>query len=203
MIAHVFDDLFDPLFLAQWEEVLLNDVPMVATNLASEWKTSFPNGTSTLKHKFFGMNIFEREGLNRVTILHPAANKFFDAFQIIEENLFQESVLLQHIDVNLQFLYQDGGQHQDGEEVTQYTIMVMNNTRWKPEWGGHYQVLSENGDIIESHDYVPGRIIIFPDAAHHRGLAPSVPNVYRYTTAFRVTIEPEQLLSLTHDRKYR
>ena len=80
MIAHVFDDLFDPLFLAQWEEVLINDVPMVATNLAREWKTSFPNGTNTLKHKFFGANIFERESLNRVTILHPAANKFFDAF---------------------------------------------------------------------------------------------------------------------------
>ena len=51
-----------------------------------------------------------------------------------KENLFQESVLLQHIDVNLQFLYQDGGQHQDGEEVTlaqRDELLVVEHGTWR------------------------------------------------------------------------
>ena len=106
------------------------------------------------------------------------------------------------IDVNLQFQYQEGTQHIDGVTHTDYTIMVMNNTKWKSEWGGQFQMLDSDGHVIEEHEYIPGRVIIFPGDVSHRGLAPIVPYVYRYTTAYRVVMDQDKVLSYirTYDK---
>ena len=77
--------------------------------------------------------------------------------------------------------------------------MVMNNTKWKPEWGGQFQMLDEDGKLLEEHDYIPGRVVIFPGWIRHSGLAPLVPYVYRFTTVFRVVMEQEKV-SLIHEK---
>ena len=44
-------------------------------------------------------------------------------------------------------------------------------------------------NVIEEHDYVPGRVIIFPGKYPHRGLAPLSPHIARYTTVYRIIPE--------------
>ena len=100
MIAHVIDDLYDMSFLAEWEQILLDDVPIYTTNVANP--TSFPNGREG-SHRLMGVDIFAREGLNRVTLLHDYAEKFFDAFEVLEEEIFKVPIYLRRIDVNLQY----------------------------------------------------------------------------------------------------
>ncbi len=179
-------------FLTEWEDLLLDHIPVYSTNVANP--KSFPNRRMG-SHRLLGVDIFARNGLNRVDVLHPKASKFFDAFEILENQVFRDSIYLHRIDVNLQFQYQEGTQHMDGVSHTDYTIMVMNNTKWKSEWGGQFQMLSSDGNVIEEHEYIPGRVIIFPGDVSHRGLAPIVPYVYRYTTAYRVVMDPDKVLS--------
>ena len=93
----------------------------------------------------------------------------------------------------------DGSSHTDGANHYEYTVMVMNNTKWKPEWGGQFQMLDEHGTILEEHDYIPVRVVVFPGWIRHRGLAPLVPYVYRFTTVFRVIMEQEKV-SLIHEK---
>ena len=199
MIAQVVDDLYDISFLTEWESLMLDHIPVYTTNVANP--TSFPNRREG-SHRLLGVDIFARKGLNRVDVLHPKASKFFDAFEILEEQIFRDPIFLHRIDVNLQFQYQEGTQHTDGVSHTDYTIMVMNNTKWKSEWGGQFQMLSGDGNVIEEHEYIPGRVIVFPGDVPHRGLAPVVPYVYRFTTAFRVEMEQDKVLSYirTYDK---
>ena len=111
-------------FLSEWEEILLDDCPVYTTNVANP--TSFPHGREG-SHRLMGVDIFAREGLNRVTLLHDQAEKFFNAFEILEEEVFKVPIYLRRIDVNLQYQGQDGTSHCDGTNHDEYTVMVMNN----------------------------------------------------------------------------
>ena len=184
MIAHVIDDLFDHAFITSLEETILDSVPVYTTNVANS--NSYPKGRNGGTHRFFGVDIFSRTSLNRVDTLHPKASEFFDVFDVIEKE-FVSPLNLFRIDLNLQFYGQDGSPHID---EFQYTIMLMNNSQWKPEWGGQFQLLSDDQKtVVEEYDYVPGRVLMFPSNVYHRGLAPLVKDVYRYSTVFRVTID--------------
>ena len=183
MIAHVIDDLFDLSFITDLEDVLLDDVPVSSNNVANSF--SHPYGRKGT-HRLFGTEIFVREGLNRVRYLHPKAEKFFDAFEIIE-NTFNCDIYLKRIDVNLQYYGMDGSTHIDAQD-DELTVMFMNNSEWKPEWGGQFQLI-DGEDVVEEHQYVPGRVLIFPGKHPHRGLAPTIKYTYRYTTVFRIIPE--------------
>ena len=187
----MIDDLFDLSFITSLEDTLLDKVPVISTNIANpkSWPTS-----RTGDHRFFGKAIFSRTGINRIDCLHEQAEKFFDAFEIIEEHVFDVPIYLRRIDVNLQYYGMDGSTHIDAKD-NELTVMLMNNSQWKPEWGGQFQMLSSDGNVIEEHEYIPGRVIIFPGDVSHRGLAPIVPYVYRYTTAYRVVMDPDKVLS--------
>ena len=189
MIAHVIDDLFDHYFISSLEEELLDNVGFFTTNIAN--KKSFPNGRRGGSHRLMGTDIFVREGLNHVTSLHENAEPFFEMWNIIEEQVFNAPVYLRRIDVNLQFYGQHGTPHTDGGS-DEITVMVFNNSVWKPEWGGQFQILSDDlQTVLEEHEYIPGRILIFPGDKPHRGLAPLDPYVYRYSTVFRTIIEDD------------
>ena len=181
MIAHVIDDLFDLSFITSLEDTLLDKVPVISTNIANpkSWPTSRTGG-----HRFFGKAIFSRTGINRIDCLHEQAEIFFDAFEIIEEHVFDVPIYLRRIDVNLQYYGMDGSTHIDAKD-NELTVMLMNNSQWKPEWGGQFQLV-DGETVVEEHDYVPGRVLIFPGNHPHRGLAPKVPSIFRYTTVFRI-----------------
>ena len=180
MIAHVIDDLFDLSFITSLEDILVDEVPVTANNVANAY--SHPYGRKGT-HRLFGREIFVRSSLNRIQFLHEKAEKFFDAFEIIE-NTFNCSIYLRRIDVNLQFYGMDGSTHIDAQD-NELTVMLMNNSEWKPEWGGQFQLV-DGETVVEEHEYVPGRVLIFPGNHPHRGLAPKVPSIFRYTTVFRI-----------------
>ena len=81
----------------------------------------------------------------------------------------------------------DGSTHIDAQD-DELTVMLMNNSEWKPEWGGQFQLI-DGEDVVEEHQYVPGRVLIFPGKHPHRGLAPTIKYTYRYTTVFRIIPE--------------
>ena len=186
MIAHVIDDIYDHYFLSKLEEEMFDHVAFYTTNIAN--RRTFPSGRKGT-HRLFGTDIFVREGLNRVTTLHDKAEPFFEAFDVIEHQIFNCPIFLRRIDINLQFYGQHGSPHTDGgpDDVT---VMLFNNTEWKSEWGGQFQLLSDDRKtVIEEHEYIPGRVIIFPGNVPHRGLAPLDPYVYRYSTVFRIVVD--------------
>lgn len=174
MISHIIDDLFDKDFVSDLESILIHEVPVTANNVANS-------------HRLFGTNILARSSINRVEYLHSKAAKFFDAFDIIEDQ-FSSPIYLKRIDVNLQFIGMNGSTHTDAVD-DELTVMLMNNSEWKPEWGGQFQLMDWRENVIEEHDYVPGRVIIFPGKHPHRGLAPLSPHIARYTTVYRIIPE--------------
>jgi len=180
MICTVIDDFFDKKFLFELSDIV-ESLPFTPDNVAN--KKTWPYGLSGT-HKLFGCNIFERHDLNRVVSLNPKAETFFDIFDGIE-NALNEKFYLSRIDVNLQHTFCDGTKHLDTKHGS-HTIMLMSNSIWNPEWGGQFQILSEDDEVIEEHEYVPGRIIMFPSHLFHRGLAPKEKYIYRHTIVYRV-----------------
>lgn len=182
MIARVYDNLFSPRYMGEIEEIVEN-LPVTAINCANG--QDYPMGSHGT-HRLFGENIFERVGLNRVMNLSPKADKFFTMFEHIQ-SVVDEDYLLTRIDFNLQHSFCDGSYHIDGGEEDEFTIMYMVNTKWdSDEWGGQFQICDDNYNIIEEHEFIPGRVLIFPGYYKHRGLGPRHPYVYRYTVVWRV-----------------
>ena len=181
MIAQIFDNLFDYDYMVQVEKTMLH-LPVTAINEANG--TGYPAGQHGT-HKLFGENLFERRSINHIVNWTPKCECFFNMFSHIEEQV-DFPLLLNRIDFNLQHSFCDGTSHVDGDPGD-YTIMYMVNTKWdSKEWGGQFQIVNENNEVIEEHEYVPGRVLIFPSEIPHRGLGPRHPYVYRYTVVWRV-----------------
>lgn len=181
MIATIFDKLFSIEYMAKVEKKL-HHLPVTAINIANG--KSFPNGDNGT-HRLMGENIFERESINKVVNLMDDCEIYFEMLEAIEEVL-EEKLYLNRIDFNLQHSFCDGSSHVDGDEG-EYTIMYMPNLEWDTkEWGGQFQLFGDDGDVIEEHEYVPGRVLVFPSEIAHRGLGPRHPYVYRYTVVWRV-----------------
>ena len=180
MIAQVFDNLFDIEFMVKVEKQL-KYLPVTATNVANG--TAYPSGEGG-SHLLMGENIFERTSLNKVVNLMDDSEIFFEMLERIED-FIETRYYLERIDFNLQHSFCDGTSHTDGDEG-EYTVMYFPNLKWDKEWGGQFQVLDDNGAVIEEHEYVPGRVLIFPGKYPHRGLGPRHPHVYRYSIVWRV-----------------
>ena len=117
----------------------------------------------------------------------------FNLFDYISNirNINSENYYLERIDINLQHSGCNGTLHIDSSpiDITAKTYMLMVNPVWEKEWGGKFQLYSEDkSKVLEEYDYVPGRIIIFPSNLPHRGFGADInyPYVYRYSIVFGV-----------------
>lgn len=188
MICSVIDGLFDPLFLHELHSKIV-EIPLTTTNIAN--RKTWPYGHIG-SHKLFGTTLFRREGLNRVTHLHSEVKTFFDIFEALEKVLYnnifhQEQFLLTQISLNVQHTHCHGSVHIDTNS-SEYTILMMTNAIWNDNWGGQFQLTNVDGtQIVEEHDYLPGRIIIMPSNHPHRGLGPVEPYIYRTSVVFRIS----------------
>ena len=185
MICKVFDDLFDRLFIHELDHIISNKLKYEFNNVGN--RTTWPYGYEG-SYRLMGCTLFERENLNRITKLNKEAPIFFDIFERIENNFLTSKYLLNAIQINIQHSGCNGDSHIDSVE-NHLTIMLMTNSKWDTKWGGQFQVLNnDESSVIEEHDYVPGRLIIFPSHVPHRGLGPSekYPYIYRQTLVFRV-----------------
>lgn len=182
MICKIIDGLFDDLYIHQIDLTVKN-TPVRCNNIAN--RNTFPYGDQG-SHRLFGKTFFSRQSLNRIDVLDENAQKFFDMFEMIENKL-KTKFYLSEISLNIQHTNCDGTTHCDSYDKNDLTIMVMTNSKWSSDWGGQFQLTSENGEhIIEEHEYIPGRIILIPSTHPHRGLGPTKKYVYRSTVVFRV-----------------
>tara|TARA_X000000368_G_C22722500_1_gene575951 strand:+ start:54 stop:629 length:576 start_codon:yes stop_codon:yes gene_type:complete len=188
MICEIYDDVFDPEYLYQLYDVFESNINWKANNIANRY--TYPYG-KTGSHKLFGKSIFLRSGLNNIEYCDNENFKnFYDLYTYVCETkkVDHNSFLLKRVHVNLQHSGCDGTLHIDGG-LKDISIMVFPNPVWEKDWGGKFQIFSENGeDLLEEHDYVPGRIIVFPSHLPHRGLGANIeyPFVYRYSIVFGI-----------------
>ena len=86
----VIDDLFDERYLHNFFPIVTDKIPLTAGNTAN--REGFPYG-DTSTHRLFGSQIFQRENLNRTTVLSPYAQDFFDMFEEIQLRMKEEFYL--------------------------------------------------------------------------------------------------------------
>ncbi len=192
MICEVYDDKFDPKYLHEVFDVLQGKLRYRACNVANSHSWPYHQ---TGSHRLFGSSIFTRFHPNIIAYMdNDNAPTFFKMFEFLcrLKNVDSRQVYLQRIDVNLQHSGCDGSLHIDSNGPTDrsgHTIMVMPNPIWKDDWGGKFQIFNEDKtEMLEEHDYVPGRIIIFPSHLPHRGLSSTQEYVYRYSIVFGVVL---------------
>ena len=86
----VIDDLFDERYLHNFFPIVTDKIPLTAGNTAN--REGFPYG-DTSTHRLFGSQIFQRENLNRTTVLSPYAQDFFDMFEAIQTKMEKDFYL--------------------------------------------------------------------------------------------------------------
>ena len=79
----------------------------------------------------------------------------------------------------------DGTTHVDTGGGTK-TIILFTTFKWQKDWGGEFQTLDNEGNVTNTIEYVPGRIIYLDADIPHRGLGPTVVGVYRHSIAYRI-----------------
>ena len=184
-IAQVIDNFFDDVFINEMHQKIM-DIPMTPKNTARP--LTWPYGYES-DYRMQGYTLFNRVNMNRVVLCDVEKSQFF--FDILEgfEKKFNKNFYLRKIHINLQHSGCHGREHADADTPNELTMMIMPNSKWKKEWGGEFQILDNDNNVIESHDYVPGRIVLFPGNVLHKGLGPNeeYPYIYRYTLVYRIT----------------
>lgn len=184
MLCDVYDNLFSKDFMVNLDNKIKN-IPVETANISGA-KHTIDRGVVG-NHRLFGLCVFSREGLNRITKLHDDSKIFFDALENIENKL-NKKYYVEGIHLNLQHSGCNGSTHVDSESPHEKTVMLMSNCYWESDWGGQFQLTNAEGtDIVEEYEYVPGRVLVIPSNHPHRGLGPKVeyPYVYRTTIVFR------------------
>ena len=177
MIFGIYDNIFDDKFLFELTDICNYSIPNKPGNVAN--RKTFPYGTVG-SHNLMGVTLFNKISKYRIMSICP--DELMRAFEHIANNIIKKEFNLISIDSNMQTMGMDGTPHRDDGD----TIMLFPNYTWDPKWGGEFQELNEMGDVLETVTYVPGRVIYFQGTALHRGLAPTVPYVYRHSIAYRV-----------------
>lgn len=184
MLCEVYDNLLPRNFIIELDNVIKN-IPVETANIAG---AKFVEDMGIVgNHRLFGLSIFTRQGINRITKLHEKSPIFFDALEKIESSL-NRKFYVEGIHLNLQHSGCDGTVHTDSHSPHEKTVMLMSTCYWETDWGGQFQLTNKEGtDIIEEYEYVPGRVLIIPSNHPHRGLGPNIkyPYVYRTTVVFR------------------
>jgi hypothetical protein len=184
MLCEVYDNIFSRDFIVELDNVIKN-LPVETANISGAMHTKDRGVVGN--HRLFGLCIFNRTGLNRITHLHEKSSIFFDALEIIEKSL-KRKLYVEGIHLNLQHSGCNGSSHIDADSPHEKTIMLMSTCYWESDWGGQFQLTNEDGTaIVEEHEYIPGRLLVIPSNHPHRGLGPKVeyPYVYRTTIVFR------------------
>ncbi len=182
MICTVIDDLFDQVYIHQID-ALTKDIPLCTNNIAN--RSTYPFGTVGT-HRLLGQILFNRDDINTITTLKPECDEFFRILKVIEKHL-KAYFYCSQITMNVQHSGCDGTTHVDSPDPNDYTILLFTCGTWKQEWGGQFQLCTPDGEVVEEHEYIPGRVILVPSKHPHRGLGPTEPYVYRSSVAFRVT----------------
>lgn len=81
----------------------------------------------------------------------------------------------------------DGTWHTDDDELKdRHTLLYMVNSGDTEKIGDFQYIDPSNKGYIETVEFKPGRLVLFPSHWDHRGLAPTTKNKMRITLAYKV-----------------
>jgi hypothetical protein len=178
----IFDDVFHYLFVS---EIDFNSDLMNWTYSNSSNHIGFPSSEKNAT-KFWGSMLYEVGDKN--SVFNECPKQVYTIYEFFCKIIFKEEIFLKMIQTNGQTIYQDGNIHRD-DHVSPLTLMYFVNSNWEPSWGGEFQIMESqdnNSKVKVNIEFKPGRVVLFDATLPHRGLAPSVPNVFRKTIAFRL-----------------
>ena len=182
----VYDDLFAADFIMRSSQ-LAHRIPWTYTNVANRKQFPFDSVLTKGSHKFFGANLYEREGHR---LINETPDEFFQVLDFVCTDYIEEKLSLHSISSNLQVYGQDGTAHKDiyvGDSKDR-TILFFCHHEWKEEWGGALEILNEDKEVIESILPMPGRIVYLDSNVLHRARAPLVKNIARMSIAYRMKV---------------
>lgn len=175
--VQIWDNLLDDRFLLDLDQES-NYYNWHLSNVAN--KKSYPTGQKG-SHLLWGVT-FNSEN---------CPENIINFYQYLSDYILKEKYKLEFIQLNGQSMGQNGTVHVDNSyNDGKKTLMVFINSKWKPKWGGDFQLLEEyndNAKIIKSIKYVPGRVILFDGNIPHRGLSPTKSNIFRKSLVYRLT----------------
>jgi hypothetical protein len=175
----IYDDLFDEKFLLELNEIC-DDLPNKPNNISN--RRTYPYGTKG-SHNILGCVLFSK--LSKYVYQSICPLSLMWAFDNFANKYLNKDLELFYIQSNLQTCGMDGSYHVDGEPGTKTAILFATHG-WKKEWGGEFQIIGSENEIVQTIEYVPGRIIYFDSSIPHRGLSPMVPNIFRHSISFRL-----------------
>lgn len=186
-MLQVFDNLFTKDLLLDLNVYFRTDLSWSINNVANRHQYPISSSLCEGSHLLFGKRIYHRH--SRYKVHNEATNQVIDVLEHFVHNILKHNGLeLFYIDCNLQMCGQDGTSHIDDflGRGRDRTIMFYPHFEWQESWGGQLQILDDNHNVIEEHYPKPGRIIYFDSSVSHRALGPRVPNVPRFSVAYRM-----------------
>ena len=108
------------------------------------------------------------------------------ALDHVANNVIRKKFELLTINSNMQVMSMDGTFHRDGAVKS---VIIFATDVWNENWGGEFEfITNDETNDKQKIDYIPGRILYFDGDINHRGLAPNVPYVYRYSLVYRLKL---------------
>jgi hypothetical protein len=179
MMLQVYDNIFDDKYIFELNE-LCDKLPNIPHNVANS--QTWPYGRVGT-HNIMGATLFRK--LSDYVYESGCPLQLMWAFDHFANKILKEPVELKEIYSNLQVMGMDGSSHTDTGGGSK-TAILFTTYNWKKEWGGEFQTLDQQGNVTNTIDYVPGRILYFDADIPHRGLGPTIPGVYRHSIAYRI-----------------
>lgn len=109
---------------------------------------------------------------------------YHSLFKALEDQILGKTYLLT-AQLNLQMIGMDCDIHRDSDNDEDYTCLIMANPKWGPDYGGELEFYDNERNLIQTIDYVPGRVVVFQSKTHHKGRFPNLKGVPRYVIVFR------------------
>jgi len=173
----IFDYIFDSKTINNLD-VICRNIPIKSGNIANRNIAPYDEKGS---HNLLGSCLFKKHSSYIYESCCPLL--IMQCFDHIANNVLKKQFDLNEISLNVQTQSMDGTPHRDASD---YTVIFFTSENWQKEWGGAFQALDENGNILAEVEYKPGRIIIFDSSVLHRGLSPTIPYTYRFSIAYRI-----------------
>lgn len=186
MEVKVFDNLFTDKFLMD-TYIACKSIPWSYSCSGNRKAHPHYCPLSIGNYLFFGAMLYEKTSYFNIKNTCPDI-----LFEVLEHFVLNElndkSLKLFTIVSNLQVKGQNGESHRDFYvgDGRDRTIMFYPHYKWEDSWGGEFQILDDDDNVIESILPLPGRIIYFDSSVNHRALAPNIPNVARMSIAYRM-----------------
>lgn len=185
-MVRCLDNIFtDKYLIGLYEDVMSS--PYTLSNVANRKSYPLRDGFDFGDCKIFGCTYYQR--ITKHFYNNNAPYRVMEAFEVLAETYLSElNFEIHSISANLQVMGQEGVIHKDEYigDGSDRTLILFPHYKWEQDWGGSFQIFDDHDRVIEEYLPLPGRALFFDASVGHRGNPPIVPNVGRYSIAYRL-----------------